>query len=61
MKFKKNQEILQQRGIYLYIFKEVILNFSNQQSLNLGPIYRNHIMFAQDLSNKIFSPPRHEV
>jgi hypothetical protein len=24
-------------------------------------LYWNHIMFAKDLSNKIFSPPRHDV
>jgi hypothetical protein len=26
----------------------------------LVPIYQNRIIFAKDLSNKIFSPPRHQ-
>jgi len=28
--------------------------------MGLGPIYQNRIIFAKDLSNKIFSPPRHQ-
>jgi hypothetical protein len=28
--------------------------------VNLVPIYQNRIIFAKNLSNKIFSPPRHQ-
>jgi len=32
----------------------------NSPTASFASIYQNHIMFAKDFSNKIFSPPRHK-
>jgi hypothetical protein len=36
------------------------INSSRSVYINLVPIYQNRIIFAKNLSNKIFSPPRHQ-
>ena len=36
------------------------INSSRSVYVNLVPIYQNRIIFAKNLSNKIFSPPRHQ-
>jgi hypothetical protein len=51
--------------VFIVIYESPLENWGIRggvpaSEVDLVPIYQNRIMFAKDLSNKIFSPPRHQ-